>query len=58
MERKLYGYFKRQTSEVSHQNTWTRLRLRTLKREAESLLIAAQNNAIRPNYAKAKIDKM
>ena len=26
--------------------------------EMESLLIAAQNNAIRTNYVKAKIDKM
>ena len=26
-------------------------------RETESLLIAAQNNAIRTNYVKAKIDK-
>ena len=30
---------------------------RSLKRENESLLIAAQNNAIRSNYVKAKIDK-
>ena len=28
-----------------------------LKRETESLQIAAQNNAIRTNYVKAKIDK-
>ena len=28
-----------------------------LKRETESLLIAAQNNAIRTNYIKEKIDK-
>ena len=27
------------------------------KRETESLIIAAQNNAIRINYIKAKIDK-
>ena len=29
-----------------------------LKRETESLLIAAQNNAIRTNYIKAKINNM
>ena len=28
-----------------------------LKKETESLLIAAQNNAIKTNYFKAKIDK-
>ncbi len=36
--------------------TW--LRRGNLKRETESLLIAAQNNAIRTNYIKAKIDNM
>ena len=35
--------------------TW--LRKGNLKRETESLLQAAQNNAIRTNYVKAKIDK-
>ena len=30
---------------------------RNLKRETESLLIAAQDNAIRTNHIKAKIDK-
>ena len=29
-----------------------------LKKETESLLTAAQNNAIRTNYIKAKIDNM
>ena len=29
-----------------------------LKRETESLLIAAQNNAIRTNHIKTRIDKM
>ena len=28
-----------------------------IKRDSESLLIAAQNNAIRTNYMKARIDK-
>ena len=28
-----------------------------MQRKTESLLIAAQNNAIRTNYVKAKIDK-
>ena len=29
-----------------------------MKREIESLLVAAQNNAIKTNYVKAKIDNM
>ena len=56
-EKQLYGHFKRQIGEVAHKKTWTWLRRGNLKRETESLLIAAQNNAIRTNYIKAKIDK-
>ena len=44
-EKQLYGHFKRQAK--SHYKTWTWLRKRNLKKETESVLIAAQNNAIR-----------
>ena len=54
----MYGYFKRQTTEILHQKTWTWLRKENLKRESEYLLIAAQNNAIRTNYVKVKLVKM
>ena len=37
---------------------WIWLRKGNLKRETESLLIAAQNNAIRSNHIKTRIDKM
>ena len=57
-ERKqLYGRFKRLENNISHQKTWTWLRKGKLKRETESLLIAAQDNAIRINHIKARIDK-
>ena len=56
-EKQLYEHFKRQIGEVAHEQTWTWLRKGNLKRETESLIIAAQNNAIRTNYIKAKIDK-
>ena len=36
---------------------WTWLRKGNFKRETESLLIAAQNNAIRTNHIKSRIDK-
>ena len=36
--------------------TGTWLRRRNLRRETESYLIAAQNDAIKTNYVKAKID--
>ena len=37
--------------------TWSWLRRGNLKRETESLITAAQDNAIRTNYIKAKIDR-
>ena len=54
-EIQLYGRFKRLISNISHEKTW--LRKGNLKRETESLLIAAQNNAIRTNHINARIDK-
>ena len=56
-EKQLYGHFKRQTNEISHKKTWIWIRKENLKRETESLLIAAQNNTIRTNCIKARIDK-
>ena len=56
-EKQLYGRFKRQISNISHEITWTWQRKGNLKRETDSLLIAAQNNAIRTNHIKARIGK-
>ena len=42
---------------ISHDKIWTWLRKGNFKRETESLLIAAQNNAIRTNHIKERIDK-
>ena len=55
--KQLYGRFKRLINNISHDKTWTWLRKGNFKRETESLLIAAQNNAIRTNHIKARIDK-
>ena len=55
--KQLYGRFKSLINNISHQKTWTWLRKGNLKRETESLLIAAQDNAIRTNHIKARIDK-
>ena len=49
-EKQLYRHFQQQTSEISHEKTLTWLRKGNLKKETESLLIAAQNNAIRKEY--------
>ena len=68
--KQLYGYFKRQTDEISHKKKklygyfkWFCSRedrdvatKRKPERETESLLIAEQNNAIRTNDIKAKIN--
>ena len=56
-EKQLYGHFKQLTSYISHEKTWIWLRKGNLKRETEFLPIAAQNNVIRTNHIKAKIDK-
>ena len=57
-ERKqLHRRFKRLINKISHDKTWTWPRKGHFKRETESLLMAAQNSAIRPNHIKARIDK-
>ena len=55
--KQLYGRFKRLISNFSHDKIWTWLRKGNFKRETESLLIATQNNAVRTNHIKARIDK-
>ena len=52
-EKQLYGRFERQIRE-----NLDVVKKRNLKKETESLLIAAPNNAIKTNYIKARIDKM
>ena len=55
--KQIYGCFKRLINNMSHDKTGIWLRKGKFKRETESLLIAAQNNAIRTNIIKARIDK-
>ena len=57
-EKQLHGHFKQQTGEIAHEKPRAWQRKGDLKRETESLLILAQNNAIRTNYIKVKIDNM
>ena len=55
--KQLYGRFKRLINNISHAKIWTWLRKGSFKRETEFLLIAGQNNAVRNNNIKARIDK-
>ena len=56
-EKQLYRRFKRLINNISHDQTWTWLRKGNFKRETESLQLEAQNNAIRTNHIKARIEK-
>ena len=47
----------RQTEEVKSEQSWVWLHNRDLKRETENLIVAAQNQSIRTNLVKAKIDR-
>ena len=55
--KQIYNRFKRLINTISYQKIWTWLRKGNFKRETESLLIAAQDNAIRTNHIKPRIDK-
>jgi len=51
------GQHLRQTEENAAKETWQWMKRGSLKRETESLIIAAQDQALRTNYRKAKIEK-
>ena len=55
--KQLYGRLKRLLNNISHDKIYTWLRKGNFKRETESLLIAAQNNAVETHHIKARIDK-
>ena len=57
-DKQLYGRFKRLINNIPHEKTWTWLEKKgNFKREIESLRIATQNDAIRTNHIKTRIDK-
>ena len=56
-KKQIYGCFKQLINNTSHEKTWNCLRKGNFKRETESLRKAAQNNAVRTNHIKARIDK-
>ena len=56
-EKVLHGQYLRQTKELRSNQCWAWLQNGDLKSETESLVVAAQNQSIRANLVKAKIDK-
>ena len=56
-EKVLHGQYLRQTKEVKSDQCWACLQNGDLKRETESLTVAAQNQSIRTNIVQAKIDR-
>ena len=56
-EKQFDGCFNLLINNISHEKTWMWLRKGNLMRETESLLKAAQNNAITTNHINAKIYK-
>ena len=57
VEKQLYRRFKWQINVNPHEKTWTWLRIETLKEKHNPPQIAAQNNAMKTNHIKARIDK-
>ena len=56
-EKVLHGQYLRQIKEVRSDQCWAWLQNGNMKRETESLIVAAQNQSIRTNLVNAKIDK-
>ena len=56
-EKVLHGQYLRQTKEVRSDQCWAWIQNEDLKKETESLIVAAQNQCIRTNLVKEKIDK-
>ena len=56
-EKVLHGQYLTQTKEVRSDQSWAWLQNGDLKRETESLIVAAQNQSIRTNLVKAKLDE-
>ena len=53
----LHGQYLRQIKEVTSDQSCAWLQVGDVKRETESLIVAAQNQSIRANLVKAEVDK-
>ena len=56
-EKPLHGQHLRQTESISSEGSWLWLKIGKMKKETEGLLIATQDQALRTNVIKTRIDK-
>ena len=56
-EKVLYGQYQKLTAGIRSSDSWEWLRNGTLKKETEGMLMAAQDQALRTNAIKSRIDK-
>ena len=56
-DKALHGQFFRQAEDLPNENNWLWLKNGALKRETEALIMACQEQAIRTNVVKTRIDK-
>ena len=56
-EKPLHGQYVRSTEEIRDDKSWNWLKRGTLKKETEGTLMAAQDQALRTNAIKSRIDK-
>ena len=56
-EKVLYGQFIQQIQEIAGEERWKWFKYSGIKKETETLILAAQEQVIRMNLIKAKIDK-
>ena len=57
-EKVLHGQYEKLTAGIISSDSWEWLRKGTLKKETEGMLMAAQDQALRTNAIKSRIDKM
>ena len=55
--KRMHGQFLRQTDEIPGAGRWNWLKDGSMKRQTEALIVAAQDQSLRTNAVKAKIDK-
>ena len=58
LSKSLHPQFFHNTEDVRHESTWNWLKKGTLKKETEGMIMAAQDQALRTNQIKNRIDKV